>query len=154
VRTLADVIAFNEANADREMPQFGQEHFLRAQEKGSLDEPEYVAALALTKRMNQAEGIDKLIDENRLDAILSPTNGPAWVTDLVNGDSGSGISCSSYAARAGYPHITVPMGYIAGLPIGLSLFGKAGTESRLIQLAYHFEQVTNARRAPSYAASA
>jgi amidase len=154
VRTLADVIAFNETNADREMPHFGQEHFLHAQEKGSLGEPEYVAALALMKRMNQAEGIDKLVDEHRLDALLSPTNGPAWLTDLVNGDSGSGISCSSYAARAGYPHITVPMGYIGGLPIGLSLFGKAGAEPRLIQLAYHFEQATNARRAPSYAASA
>lgn len=153
VRTLADVIAFNEANADREMPHFGQEHFLRAQEKGSLDEPEYLAAAALSKRLNQAEGIDKLVGERQLDAILAPTSGPAWVTDLVNGDSGSGISCSSYAARAGYPHITVPMGYIGGLPIGLSLFGKAGTESRLIALAYHFEQVTKARRAPSYAAS-
>jgi amidase len=104
--------------------------------------------------VNQAEGIDKLVDEHQLDAILSPTNGRAWLTDFVNGDSGSGISCSSYAARAGYPHITVPMGYIGGLPIGLSLFGKAGAEPRLIQLAYHFEQATNARRAPSYAASA
>src|SRR5690606_9045018 len=121
--------------------------------KGSLDEPEYRAALALTLRSNQAEGIDKLIDEHRLDAILAPTNGPAWLTDLGNGDAGSGISCSSYAARAGYPHVTVPMGYIGGLPIGLSLFGKARTESKLIQLAYNFEQVTNARRAPSYAAS-
>lgn len=153
VRTLADVIAFNEANADREMPYFGQEHFVLAQEKGSLDEAEYVAALALVKRMNQAEGIDKLADQYRLDAILAPTNGPAWVTDLANGDAGSGISCSSYAARAGYPHITVPMGYIDGLPIGLSLFGKSGTESRLIQLAYRFEQVTKVRRTPSYAAS-
>ena len=154
LRTLADVIAFNEANADREMPYFGQEHFLRAEAKGSLDEPEYLAALALTLRANQAEGIDKLIDEHRLDAILAPTNGPAWLTDLENGDSGSGISCSSYAARAGYPHITVPMGYIGGLPIGLSLFGKAWAEPRLIELAYNFEQVTKARHAPSYAANA
>ncbi len=153
VRTLADVIAFNEANAEREMPYFEQEHFLRAEAKGSLDEAEYRAALALTLRANQAEGIDKLIDQHRLDAILAPTNGPAWLTDLDNGDSGSGISCSSYAARAGYPHITVPMGYIGGLPIGLSLFGKAWTEPRLIQLAYNFEQVTNARHAPSYAAT-
>lgn len=154
VRTLADVIAFNEANASREMPHFGQEHFLRAEQKGSLDEPEYRAALALTLRSNQAEGIDKLIDQHQLDAIVAPTNGPAWLTDLANGDSGSGISCSSFAARAGHPHITVPMGYIGGLPIGLSLFGKAWSESRLIQLAYNFEQVTNARRPPSYAASA
>jgi amidase len=154
VRTLADVIAFNEANASREMPHFGQEHFLRAQEKGGLDEPEYLAALELSKRANQTEGIDKLVDAHRLDAILAPTNGPAWLTDLVNGDAGSGISCSSYAARAGYPHITVPMGYIGRLPIGLSLFGKAWSESRLIQLAFNFEQVTKARRAPSYAATA
>jgi amidase len=153
VRTLSDVIAFNEANADRELPHFGQEQFLLAQEKGSLDEPEYRAALALTKRMNQAEGIDKVIDEQQLDAILAPTNGPAWLTDLANGDSGSGISCSSYAARAGYPHITVPMGYIGGLPIGLSLFGKAWKESRLIQLAYNFEQATKARRPPTYPAT-
>jgi amidase len=154
VHSLADIIAFNEANADRELRYFGQEHLLRAEEKGSLDEPEYRAAVALTKRRNGAEGIDKLIDGHRLDAILAPTNGPAWITDLAKGDSGSGISCSSYAARAGYPHITVPMGYIGGLPIGLSLFGKAWTEPRLIGLAYNFEQVTNARRAPSYAASA
>jgi amidase len=154
VHSLADIIAFNEANADRELRYFGQEHLLRAEEKGSLDEPEYRAAVALTKRRNGPEGIDKLLDRHRLDAILAPTNGPAWITDLAKGDSGSGIDCSSYAARAGYPHITVPMGYIGGLPIGLSLFGKAWTEARLIRLAYNFEQVTNARRAPSYAASA
>jgi amidase len=149
VKTLADVIAFNEANAGREMPYFGQEHLLSAEEKGSLDEAEYKRALALTKRMSQAEGIDKAVDANRLDAILAPTTGPSWTTDLVHGDHGSGGS-SSLAARAGYPNISVPMGLIFGLPVGVSFFGKAWTEPRLIEIAYGYEQATKMRRAPKF----
>ena len=153
VRTLADVIAFNTANADRELPYFGQEHFERAEEKPGLDAPEYKKALALTKRMSQAEGIDKAVDANRLDAILAPTTGPSWTTDLIHGDHGSGGS-SSLPARAGYPNITVPMGFIHGLPVGVSLFGKAWTEPRLIELAYGYEQATKMRRAPKFAPTA
>ena len=153
VRTLADVITFNTANADRELPYFGQEHLLRAEEKGGLDEPEYIKALALTKRMSQAEGIDKAVDANKLDAILAPTTGPSWTTDLVHGDHGSGGS-SSLAARAGYPNITVPMGFIYGLPVGVSFFGKAWTEPRLIEIAFGYEQATKMRRAPRFAPGA
>ena len=152
VHGMADVIRFNEENADRELLYFGQEHFERAVEKGSLDEPEYRRALALTKRMAQAEGIDMAVETYNLDAILAPTTGPAWTTDLVNGDHGSGGS-SGLAARAGYPNITVPMGYIHGLPVGVSFFGKAWTEPRLIELAYGYEQATRHRRAPEFAAT-
>ncbi|MEZ5365614.1 MAG: amidase [Bryobacterales bacterium] len=147
VKSLAEVIAFNETNADREMPYFGQEHMIRAEEKGGLDSPEYKKALALTKRMAQAQGIDKAVDRYKLDAILAPTTGPSWTTDLVNGDHGSGGS-SSLAARAGYPNITVPMGLIHGLPVGVSFFGKAWTEPRLIEIAYGYEQATKQRRPP------
>ena len=150
VHSMADVIAFNEANADRELQYFGQEHFERAVEKGSLDEMEYRKALTLTKRMAQGEGIDRAVEAYKLDAILAPTTGPAWTTDLVNGDHGSGGS-SSLAARAGYPNVTVPMGFIHGLPVGVSLFGKAWTEPRLIELAYGFEQATGHRRTPGFA---
>ncbi len=153
VKSMADVIAFNQANADRELLYFGQEHFERAVEKGPLDEQEYRDALALTKRMARAEGIDKAVEAYELDAILAPTGGPAWTTDLVNGDHGSGGS-SSLAARAGYPNITVPMGFVHGLPVGVSLFGKAWTEQRLIELAYGFELATRHRRAPRFLASA
>jgi amidase len=151
VKNMADVIAFNLANADRELLYFGQEHFERAVEKGGLDEMEYRKALTLTKRMAQGEGIDKAVETYKLDAILAPTAGPAWTTDLVNGDHGSGGS-SSLAARAGYPNITVPMGLIHGLPVGVSFFGKAWAEPRLIELAYWFEQAAGARRAPGFAA--
>jgi amidase len=146
---MADVIAFNLANADRELRYFGQEHFERAVEKGSLDEPEYRKALALTKRMAQQEGIDKAVDAYQLDAILAPTTGPAWTTDLIHGDHGSGGS-SSLAARAGYPNITVPMGATHGLPVGVSFFGKAWTEPRLLEIAYGYEQATRHRKAPRY----
>jgi amidase len=147
VRTLADLIAFNEAHRDREMPFFGQEHFIAAQAMGGLDDPAYRAALARNRRMAREEGIDAVMDRHQLDAIVHPSNGPAWVTDHVLGDHYTGGSCT-LPAIAGYPHITVPAGFVADLPIGISLFGRAWSEPKLLSLAYAFEQLTKARRPP------
>ncbi|MCA9948118.1 MAG: amidase, partial [Anaerolineales bacterium] len=147
ILSLADLIAYNEARADKVMPLFGQELFYQAQEKGSLQEAEYLAALANNHRYMQAEGIDAVIGKHQLDAIIAPTGGPTWLTDHVNGDHYTG-SCSSAAAVAGYPHITVPMGFVAGLPLGISFFAGAFTEPTLLKLAYAFEQATRARKPP------
>jgi amidase len=151
-KSLADLIAFNEKNRDSEMPYFGQELFVQAEKKGPLTEKEYIDALAKSHRLTREEGIDALVKEHRLDAIVAPTGGPAWVTDLVNGDHFSGGS-SSMAAAAGYPNINVPAGYVMGLPIGISFFGPAWSEPRLIALAYSFEQATKVRKAPPLAAT-
>ena len=153
VRSLNDLIRFNEENADREMPYFGQEHFIRAQAKGPLSEQTYRDALARNHRLSRTEGIDRVMDEHRLDALLAPTGGPAWVTDLVNGDSYGGGS-SGGAAVAGYPNITVPAGFVHGLPVGISFFGRAWSEGKLIRLAYAFEQTTQVRRPPRFRPSA
>ena len=152
IRTLADVIAFNERHREKEMPFFGQEHFLCAQAKGGLDSKEYLDALALNHRLSREEGIDKVMLAERLDALVAPSNGPAWLTDFIKGDN-SGGGFSQPAAVAGYPHVTVPAGYVAGLPIGLSFVGRAWQEGLLIRLAYGFEQATLHRRAPTYPAS-
>jgi amidase len=152
VRTLADVIAFNEANREREMPYFGQDIFLQAEAKGPLTEKAYRDALALCRRLSRDEGIDKAIREHGLSAILAPTGGPAWTTDLVNGDHFSGGS-STLAAVAGYPNVTVPAGEVQGLPVGISFFGGAWTEPLLIAIAYAFEQATKFRRKPEFLAS-
>ncbi|HVS13548.1 MAG TPA: amidase [Thermoanaerobaculia bacterium] len=149
VRSLAEVIAFNEAHADREMPYFGQDLLVAAQEKGPLSEPEYLEARARALRLARDEGIDKTVREHRLDAMVAPTGGPAWLTDLVNGDHFSGGS-SSPAAIAGYPNVTVPMGDVFGLPVGISFFGSAWSEAVLLRLAYAFEQATRHRRAPRF----
>jgi amidase len=149
VATLAEIIRFNEENADREMPFFGQEIFLKAEEKGDLTTPEYLEALETCRRMSRDEGIDATMDTHRLDAIVAPTGGPAWTTDLVNGDHFGGGS-SSFAAVAGYPNITVPAGFVHGLPIGLSFFGRAWSEPLLLGLAFSFEQATRARRPPAF----
>ena len=149
VRSLADLIAFNERHAADEMPYFGQERLLAAEEKGPLSDPAYLAALAAARRLSSAEGIDRTMDQRRLDAIIAPTGGPAWVTDLVNGDHFGGSS-SGHAAVAGYPNITVPVGEVHGLPVGLSFFGRAWSEPTLIQIAYSFEQTTQARRVPRF----
>ena len=109
----------------------------------------YLAALAAARRLSGAEGIDRTMDGQQLDAIIAPTGGPAWVTDLVNGDHFGGGS-SGYAAVAGYPNITVPAGEVHGLPVGLSFFGRAWSEPTLIQIAYSFEQTTQARRVPRF----
>jgi amidase len=150
VANLAEIIRFNEENADREMPFFGQEIFLKAEEKGDLESPEYKEALETCRRMSRDEGIDATMNEHRLDAIVAPTGGPAWTTDLVNGDHFGGGS-SSFAAVAGYPNITVPAGFVHGLPVGLSFFGRAWSETLLLGLAFSFEQATRARRPPTFA---
>ncbi len=153
VKTLADVIAFNEANADREMPYFQQEIFHIAEATGGVEDPKYADALATCKRLAGKEGIDRIMDADTLDALIAPTGGPAWVTDLVNGDHFSGGS-SSPAAIAGYPNITVPMGFIHGLPVGLSFFGRAFSEPTLLAICYGFEQATQHRTAPQFLSSA
>lgn len=149
VHSLEDAIAFNEQNRDVEMPYFGQEIFEMAQEKGPLTSREYLDALATGHRLSREEGIDALMDEHRLDAIIAPTDGPPWPTDLVGGDHFLGGS-SAPAAISGYPDITVPLGYVFGLPVGISFFGRAWSEPVLIRLAYAFEQATNVRRAPRF----
>ena len=153
VRSLAEVIAFNEANRERVMPYFGQERMLDAQAKGPLTDAEYLTSLETAKRLAGPEGIDKALAAHTLDAIVAPTVGPAWPFDLVNGDCYEGVSCTSPAAVAGYPHITVPAGHVFGLPVGISFFAGAWSEGTLIRLAYAFEQATLARRAPQFLAS-
>jgi len=148
-QTLADLIEFNERNRDREMPYFGQEIFIQAQDKGPVTSADYIKALETCGRLAKTEGIDAVMDEHSLDALVAPTGGPAWVTDLVHGDH-SYAGSSSAAAVAGYPNITVPAGYIHGLPVGLSLFGRAWSEPTLLKLAYAFEQATRRRRAPEF----
>ncbi|WP_280152184.1 amidase [Piscinibacter sp. XHJ-5] len=153
VRTLADVIAWNEQHRAQEMPWFGQELFERAQAKGGLDSKEYLDALAACARYSRAEGIDAVLAEHKLDALVAPTGGPAWLTDPINGDHYGG-SFSTPAAVAGYPHLTVPAGFVHGLPVGLSFVGPPYSEPLLIGLGYAFEQATRARRPPSFARTA
>ncbi len=152
VKTLAEIIQFNEANREREMPYFEQELFLRAEAKGPLTDKVYVDALAKNHRLARGEGIDKALGQHQLSAILAPTGGPAWTTDLVNGDHFSGGS-STFAAVAGYPNVTVPAGDVQGLPVGISFFGAAWSEPVLIAIAYAFEQATKFRRKPNFLAS-
>jgi amidase len=149
VRSLKDVIAFNDAHADRELRHFGQEFFLAAQEKGPLSEPAYLEALASNRRLSREDGIDKLLGEQRLDALLVPTSTPPWTIDHVNGDHVLGEG-STPAALAGYPAISVPAGWVEGLPVGVTFFGTAWSEPTLIRLAYAFEQATKVRRPPRF----
>ncbi|MDX6385557.1 MAG: amidase [Blastocatellia bacterium] len=149
VKSLKEIIAFNEQYRDREMPYFGQDLFVKAQAKGPLTEKAYRDALAKDQRMSRKEGIDFVMDKNKLDALIAPTGGPAWPTDWINGDHFTG-GYSTASAVAGYPHITVPAGYVFGLPVGLSFFGRAWSEPTLIKFAYAFEQATKARRPPQF----
>ncbi len=148
-RTLADLIAFNENHAADEMPFFGQEIFIAAQDKGPLTEKAYVDALKKNRRLTRDEGIDAALRKDRLDVIVAPTGGPAWTTDLVNGDHFLGSS-SSPAAVAGYPNVTVPAGFVHGLPVGISFFSTAYAEPTVIKIAYAFEQTTKHRKAPEF----
>ena len=152
VATMADVIAFNLNHRQQELPYFGQELLERAEAKAGLDTPAYRDALANNHRYSRAEGIDQVMREHQLDGLVAPTGGPAWLTDFINGDHDRG-SFSSPAAVAGYPHITVPAGYVHGLPVGLSFVGAAYSEASLIRMAYSFEQATRHRRAPQFPAS-
>jgi len=150
--TLKDLIAFNERERAREMPYFGQELFVRAETKGPLTTPEYVAASTLCRRLAGEQGIDAVMTMHRLDALVAPTLGPAWPTDLLNGDHIGGSS-STPAAVAGYPSITVPAGWVGELPVGILFIGRAWSESRLIGLAFAFEQASKHRRPPKFLAT-
>jgi amidase len=148
-RTLAELIKFNDDNRAREMPYFGQELFHQAEEKGPLTTKAYVDAVTKNHRLSRAMGIDAAIAKFKVDCFIAPTGGPPWTTDLVNGDHFTG-GFSTLSAVAGYPHITVPAGYVQGLPVGLSFFAGAYSEPRLITLAYSFEQATKLRRPPKF----
>ena len=151
VKTLKEIIDFNERNTRKEMPYFAQENFYKAEEKGPLTTKEYVEAMEKNRKLSRTEGIDKTMDELKLDAIVAPTGGPAWLTDIVNGDSFGGGS-SEFAAVAGYPNVNVTAGYVHGLPVGISFFGRAWSEPVLIRIAYAFEQATKHRKAPKFLA--
>lgn len=149
IRSLEDAIRFNEENRDREMPWFGQDIFEMAADKGSLESEEYREALERAKRLSGPEGIDTALDEHDLDALVGMTTGPAWPIDLVNGDAGGG-SATSPAAVAGYPHVTVPAGYVHGLPVGFSFVGTAWSEPDLLRFAGAFERERDAREPPAF----
>ena len=152
VHSMADVVRFNEENRERGLPYFGQERMEQALKKGSLASKKYLNALEKNHRLSREEGIDKVMKEHNLDAIVCPTGGPAWMIDLVSGDGGRNwdMDSTSYPAVAGYPHITVPAGYIFGLPIGISFFASAWQEPTLLKLAYAFEQATQVRVPPKF----
>ncbi len=149
VHSLQDVIDFNERNRDKEMPYFGQDLMIKAQAKGPLTDKQYLEALEKDRRLSRTEGIDAVMGKYHLDALVAPTAGPAWCTDLPNGDHVGGGS-STPAAVAGYPNINVPAGFAFGLPVGISFFGAANSEAVLIKLAYAFEQATRHRRPPKF----
>jgi amidase len=149
VHSLKDVIEFNEKNKDKEMPWFGQDLLIKAESKGPLTDKAYVEALEKNHLLARAQGIEGLMDKNKLDAIVAPTAGPSCVTDLLNGDHFTGGS-SDAAAVAGYPNINVPAGFIGGMPVGISFFGRAWSEPTLIKVAYAFEQAVKARKPPQF----
>ena len=149
VKSLEDIIKYNDAHKDQEMPYFGQETLIQAQAKGPLTEKKYIDALANDLKLSRTDGIDATMDKYKLDAIVAPTGGPAWTTDLINGDHFSGAS-STPAAVAGYPNINVPAGFSHELPVGISFFGRAYSEATLIRIAYAYEQATHHRRPPRF----
>jgi len=149
VKTLKDIIEFNDRNRDKEMPYFGQDLFLKSETKGPLTDKEYLDAVAKNHQLARVEGIDAVMNQFQLDAIVGPTGGPAWLTDLITGDHFGGGS-SNTAAVARCPNINVTAGFIFGLPVGISFFGRAWSEPALIKVAYAFEQATKARQAPRF----
>ena len=149
IRTLADVIAFNRTHHAREMPWFGQELFEKAEALGGLDSKEYLDSLAECRKGARDDGIDRVLQAHRLDALIAPTGGPAWIIDPINGDHYS-TSFSTPAAVAGYPHLTVPAGSMRGLPIGLSFVGPAWSEERLLAFGNAYEKATALRREPTF----
>ncbi len=151
VKTLADIIEFNEQNAELEMPHFGQERMIASQARGPLTDEAYLNAKRTIQRANREDGIDALMDEHQLDAIVAPTRDLPWVTDHIKGDRLDGGSSAGPAAIAGYPDISVPMGFVSGLPAGVSFFGRAWSEPVLIRIAHAYEQATQQRRAPTFA---
>jgi amidase len=153
MKSLADIIAFNQRERDRVMPYFAQEIMIQAEAKGPLTEVAYKKALKKCRLLSRAQGIDAVMTRHRLDALVAPTGNPAWPIDVVNGDHFTG-SVTTPAAVAGYPHITVPGGYVYGLPVGVSFFGRAWSEARLLGLGYAFEQATRHRHPPAYLATA
>jgi amidase len=153
VHSLKQLIEFNDAHRASEMPYFGQDLFLKAEAKDALTSKEYLDALEKSRRLARTEGIDAVMDKSHLDALVAPTGGPAWVIDLIDGDRFTGGS-SNAAAVAGYPNINVPAGFVFGLPVGISFFGRAYSEPVLIKLAYAFEQATRLRRPPGFSPSA
>jgi amidase len=153
VKSLTELIAFNDANRDREMPYFGQERLIISEKTASLEAAEYRKAVETIQRLTRAEGIDKVMNQHRLDAIVAPTTGPAWLTDHVVGDRFDGGSSAGPAAIAGYPDITVPMGFVSGLPVGISFFGRAWSEPVLLRIAYAYEQATKRRQPPRFVAT-
>lgn len=152
VHTLQDIIEFNDRHKETEMPYFGQDLFLKAEARGSLTSKKYLDSLSKCHRLLRTEGIDLVMRRHKLDALVAPTDSPAWLTDLVDGDHFLGGS-SQAAAVAGYPSITVPAGFVFGLPIGISFFGRAWSEPKLIKLAYSFEQLSKVRMAPEFKSS-
>ena len=153
VHSLKELIEYNEKNAKSEMPFFGQELFLKAEAKGPLTSKEYLDALKLCRRMSRKDGIDATMKKNKLDALVAPTDSPAWLTDLIDSDHFIGGS-STIAAVAGYPSITVPAGFVFGLPVGISFFGRAWSEPTLLKFAYAFEQATHSRKTPKFLSTA
>jgi amidase len=149
VHSLKEIIDFNEKHSAKEMPYFGQDLFTKAEAKGPLTDKAYLKALKKDQEMSRDKGIDFVLRQNKLDALIAPTGGPAWPTDWINGDHFTG-GYSTASAVAGYPHITVPAGYVFGLPVGISFFASAWSEPTLIKLAYAFEQATKVRRAPGF----
>ena len=153
VHSLKEIIEFNEKNRDQEMPYFGQDLFIKAEAKGPLSDKKYLAALRKNHLLSRTQGIDFAMRKYQLDALIAPTGGPAWPTDWINGDHFTG-GYSTASAVAGYPHLTVPAGYVFGLPFGISFFGAAYSEPKLIKFAYAFEQATKVRRTPRFLSSA
>jgi amidase len=151
VKSLDEIIAFNERHAGREMPFFGQERMIASQARGPLTDQAYLDAKRTIQRANREDGIDRVMNEHTLDAIVAPTRDLPWLTDPIRGDRLDGGSSAGPAAIAGYPDISVPMGFVSGLPAGLSFFGRAWSEPALLRVAYAYEQLTDARRPPTFA---